>query len=66
MLDERIEGVVFRVEEFKQQLVHLHDNIATSSDKMAELQSNTAQLAQLFQRVDQVEVSCWSSNPTFA
>ena len=56
MLDERIEGVVFRVEEFKRQLDWMHQNITSSSKKMQELYEQSQHLKELFQRIDQVEV----------
>ena len=55
-LDERIESVVFRVEEFKQQLSRMHSNITSTSDKMRQLHGNTEQLKALYTRIDQVEV----------
>ena len=55
-LDERIESVVFRVEEFKQQLSRMHSNITSTSDKMGQLHDNTEQLKALYKRIDQVEV----------
>jgi len=45
------------VEEFKQQLYFLHQNISSNSDKMEELQDSTDQLQALFQKIDQMEVS---------
>ncbi len=55
-LDERIENVVFRVEEFKAQLAHMHTNISSTSDKMRHLHDNSEQLKTLYTRIDQVEV----------
>ncbi|XP_064393136.1 biogenesis of lysosome-related organelles complex 1 subunit 4-like [Halichondria panicea] len=54
-LDERIENVVFRVEEFKAQLAHMHTNISSTSDKMRHLHDNSEQLKTLYTRIDQVE-----------
>lgn len=56
-LDERIENVVFRVEEFKRQLEWMHQNITSCSGKTHELYEHTQQLKELFRRIDQVEVS---------
>ena len=58
VLDERVQSVVFRVEEFKQQLDHMHQNITSCSDKMQEVYEHMQQLKELFQRIDQVEVGC--------
>jgi len=55
VLDERVQSVVFRVEEFKQQLDHMHQNITSSSNKMQEAYEHMQQLRELFQRIDQVE-----------
>ena len=46
-----------RVDEFKQQLYFLHQNITSDSSKMQELQENSEQLEALFNRIDQMEVS---------
>ena len=56
LLDDCIETVVVRVEEFKQQLDVMHKNITSSSNKMEELHEKTQQLTELFQRIDQIEV----------
>ena len=48
---------MFRVEEFKRQLDWMHQNIASSSSKTQELHEHTQPLGELFQRIDQVEVS---------
>ena len=58
VLDERVQSVVFRVEEFKQQLDHMHQNITSCSDKTQEVYEHMQQLKELFQRIDQVEVGC--------
>lgn len=48
--------VLCRVDEFKQQLYFLHQNIASNSDKTQELYENTQQLTALFHKIDQMEV----------
>ncbi len=45
-----------RVDEFKQQLYFLHQNISSNSNKMQELHENTEQLVALFHKIDQMEV----------
>lgn len=44
------------MDEFKQQLYFLHQNIASNSSKTQELQENTEQLLALFNKIDQMEV----------
>ena len=56
LLDDRIESVVFRVEEFKSQLEHMHQNMTSSSEKIEELHGHTHLLKELFSQIDQVEV----------
>ena len=56
MLDDRIEGVVFRVEEFKSQLEHVQHNMVCNAEKVDDLHSYTQQLKDLYARVDQVDV----------
>lgn len=50
------QAFVYRVDEFKQQLYFLHQNIASNSKKTQELQENAQQLATLFHKIDQIEV----------
>ena len=47
---------MFRVEEFKSQLEHVHQNMMSSAEKMEDLHRHTKQLKELLARVDQVEV----------
>ena len=47
---------VVRVDEFKQQLYFLNQNITSNSEKMRELHENTEQLLALFQKIDVMEV----------
>ena len=56
-LDERIQSIVVRVEEFQQQLDWMHQNMTSTSEKMSELYAKTQQLHHLFNRIDQVEVT---------
>jgi hypothetical protein len=49
------------VDEFKQQLYFLHQNIASNSSKTQELQDSTEQLVALFKKIDQMEVQCSAS-----
>ena len=56
VLDDRIEGVVFRVEEFKSQLEHVQHNMVCNAEKVDDLHSYTQQLKDLYARVDQVDV----------
>lgn len=55
-LDERIEQVSFRVEEFQQQLSWMHQNVSSTSEKVSIVHSKMEQLKTLFERIDQVEV----------
>ena len=58
-MNEFVAAAVFcyyRVDEFKQQLYFLHQNIASNSDKTQELHENTQQLTALFHKIDQMEV----------
>ena len=59
---------MLRVDEFKKQLETMHENIASSSDKMQDLHERMRMLKDLFKRIDQVEVrlyrpgyirACW-------
>ena len=56
LLDDRIESVVLRVDEFKKQLETMHENIASSSEKMEALHEKMTMLKELFKRIDQAEV----------
>ena len=56
VLDDRIEGVVFRVEEFKSQLEHVQHNMVSNAEKVDDLHSYSQQLKDLYTRVDHVEV----------
>lgn len=56
VLDDRIEGVVFRVEEFKSQLEHVQHSMVCNAEKIDDLHSHVRQLKDLYARVDQVEV----------
>ena len=56
VLDDRIEGVVFRVEEFKSQLEHVQRNMISNAEKVDDLHSHVQQLKDLYARVDQVQV----------
>ena len=56
LLDDRIESVVLRVDEFKKQLETMHGNLASSSEKMQDLHEKMRMLKELFKRIDQVEV----------
>lgn len=56
MLDDRIEGVVFRVEEFKSQLDHVQQHMISNAEKVDDLHSHVQQLKELYARVDQVQV----------
>lgn len=56
-MDDRIEGVVFRVEEFKSQLEHVQHNMVCNSEKVDDLHSYAQHLRDLYTRVDQVGVS---------
>ena len=56
MLDDRIEGVVFRVEEFKSQLEHVQRNMISNAEKVDDLHSHVQQLKDLYTRVDQIQV----------
>lgn len=55
-LDERIEQIVFRVEEFQQQLLWMHQNVSSTSEKVSIVHAKLDQLKALFERIDQVEV----------
>ena len=55
-LDDRIEQIVFRVEEFKQQLLWMHQNVSSTSEKVSIVHAKLEQLMALFERIDQVEV----------
>lgn len=55
-MDDRIEGVVFRVEEFKSQLEHVQHNMVSNAEKVDDLHSYSQQLKDLYTRVDHVEV----------
>ena len=57
LLDDRIEGVVFRVEEFKSQLDHVQHNMVCNAEKVDDLHSYAQQLKDLYARADQVEVT---------
>lgn len=57
VMDDRIEGVVFRVEEFKSQLEHVQHNMVCNSEKVDDLHSYAQHLKDLYTRVDQVGVS---------
>ena len=48
-----------RVDEFKQQLYFLNQNITSNSEKMKALHENTEQLLALFQKIDQMEVELY-------
>ena len=56
LVDDRIESVVLRVDEFKKQLETMHENLTSSSEKMQELHEKMRMLKELFKRIDQVEV----------
>ena len=58
LLDDRIESVVFRVEEFKSQLEHVQHNMVSNAEKVDDIHSYVQQLKDLYARVDQVEVRC--------
>lgn len=62
LMDDRIEGVVFRVEEFKSQLEHVQHNMVCNSEKMDDLHSYVQHLKDLYTRVDQVGVNCQYCN----
>ena len=57
LLDDRIESVLLRVDEFKKQLETMHENTASNSEKMQDLHDKMRMLKDLFKRIDQVEVS---------
>ena len=56
LVDDRIESVVLRVDEFKKQLETMNENLTSSSEKMQELHEKMRMLKELFKRIDQVEV----------
>ena len=60
MLDDRIESVVFRVEEFKSQLERMHQSLTSAFREMEELHKQMPLLKELFARIEQVEVSTYS------
>ena len=57
VMDDRIESVVFRVEEFKSQLEHVQHNMICNAEKIDDLHSYVQQLKELYARVDQVQVN---------
>lgn len=57
MLDDRIESVVFRVEEFKSQLERMHQSLTSAFGETEELHKQMPLLKELFARIEQVEVS---------
>ncbi|XP_003384747.1 PREDICTED: uncharacterized protein LOC100633886 [Amphimedon queenslandica] len=54
-LDERIQSIHFRVEEFERQLEWMHQNVTSTSEKVSELHSHTLKLNDLFNKIDQIE-----------
>ncbi len=56
-LDERIESIVFRVEEFQRQLDWMHQNVTSTSEKVSDIHLQAQGFKELFNKIDQIEVS---------
>lgn len=55
-LDERIQSIVFRVEEFQRQLEWMHQNVTSTSEKVSDVHLQVQAFKTLFQKIDQIEV----------
>ena len=55
-LDERIQSIVFRVEEFQRQLEWMHQNVTSTSEKVSDIHLQAQEFKELFHKIDQIEV----------
>jgi hypothetical protein len=54
-LDERIQSIAFRVEEFQRQLEWMYQNVTSTSEKVLELHLYMENFIELFDKIDQIE-----------